>query len=108
MSKATQQSNVDRRRAPRVDGANHLLWLDAGDGRERIACLVWDISVTGAQLRLSDNAELPAIAEILISGAPHRARIVWRKESHIGVEFIEQLERWRCFLNERVMRISEA
>ena len=87
MSKATQQSNVDRRRAPRVHGANHLLWsMRTG---VRIACLVWDISVTGAQLRLSDNAELPAIAEILISGAPHRARIVWRKESHIGVEFID-------------------
>lgn len=89
MGAVAEQSKAERRGEPRVDGGNHLLWLYPGDGRTRIACFIFDISLTGARLKLSDDVELPGVVGILIGGAMHQARIVWRQTIYIGVEFIE-------------------
>jgi hypothetical protein len=89
MSAIAQPANIERRVKPRVDGGDYLLRLDAGDGSTPIACFVCDISLSGARLRLSKDLELPKIVKVLINNVLHPARVVWRKESQIGIEFVE-------------------
>jgi hypothetical protein len=81
----------DRRDAPRVDlEGRYSMRLDPGDGRGPIVCPVLDYSVTGVRLQLPDDISLPKDVQILIGNLSHNARIVWRKDDVIGVDFIDE------------------
>jgi hypothetical protein len=68
-------------------------WLATGPDRMQ-ACLVSDISDSGARIELPDDRSLPDRFMLLLSrnGAARRAcQVIWRKASHVGVKFIATL-----------------
>lgn len=85
-------SHTERRREDRVSVGHRRLQVDPCDGRQPIDCLVWDMSVNGARLTLSHNVPLPPEVSVLIGNVTHRARVVWRKDPQIGVEFLHDPE----------------
>ena len=62
--------------------------LDPCDGREALRLL--DYSVTGVRLELPENIALPAQVHVLIGDLAHNARIVWRRGTTVGVDFIDE------------------
>lgn len=80
----------DRRDAPRIQLAGqHTMRLDPADGRAPIECPVLDFSITGVRLEVPCNPTLPSEVQLLIGELAHKARIIWRKDAVIGVDFIE-------------------
>ena len=49
-----------------------------------------DYSVTGVRLELPENIALPAQVHVLIGDLAHNARIVWRRGTTVGVDFIDE------------------
>jgi hypothetical protein len=83
----------DRRVAERVDlSGQYTMRLDPRDGRAPIECPVLDFSITGVRLEVPGNPALPADVHILIGSLAHKARIVWRKDAVVGVDFLEAHE----------------
>ena len=64
--------------------------LDPCDGRGLIVCALLDFSVTGVRLELPDNTTLPDQVKVLIGDLVHDARIVWRKDTIVGVDFVDE------------------
>jgi hypothetical protein len=58
-------------------------------GREKIACTILDLSVTGAALLLSDSLPIPATFTLVIpeDGLRLTCNIAWRREFRMGVAF---------------------
>lgn len=82
---------TDRRDAERVDvDGRYSMRLDPCDGREPIVCSLKDFSVTGVRLELPEDVELPAEVHVLVGPLSHNARIVWRKGTLVGVDFIDE------------------
>src|SRR5215203_813849 len=82
---------ADRRDAPRVEvEGRYSMRLDPCDGREAIICALLDYSVTGVRLELPENIALPAQVHVLIGELAHNARIVWRRGTTVGVDFIDE------------------
>ena len=82
---------TDRRDAPRVDIARrYSMRIDPCDGRGLIVCALLDFSVTGVRLELPDNTTLPDQVKVLIGDLVHDARIVWRKDTIVGVDFVDE------------------
>lgn len=80
---------IERRRYERTTEGRYVLRVDPCDGQEPLTCRVWDISLSGARLTLPHDVTLPAEVTILIGNVTHRARVVWQKKAHVGLEFIE-------------------
>jgi hypothetical protein len=81
----------DRRDAPRVDvEGRYSMRVDPRDGREPIHCALLDFSVTGVRLELPEDIALPANIQVLIGSLSHNCRIVWRKGTTVGVDFIDE------------------
>jgi PilZ domain-containing protein len=81
----------ERRDAPRVELARrYSIRLDPCDGREPVSCALLDFSVTGVRLELPDNTAVPDEVKVLIGELSHNARIVWRKNASVGVDFIDE------------------
>jgi hypothetical protein len=88
---AATQELIDRRGAPRTDiEGRYTMRLDPGDGRSQITCALLDFSVTGVRLELPDDASLPETLQVVIGDLSHNARIVWRKGTTVGVDFIDE------------------
>jgi hypothetical protein len=88
MKSTPKPQTVERRSEERQPGGNVLVKLDPGSGRLPFSCFVWDISDKGIRLKLSENSELPPIVHIVIGDVRKRARVVWRKADHVGLEFV--------------------
>ncbi len=81
----------ERRDAPRVEiEGRYCIRLDLGDGRAPITCALLDFSVTGMRLELPDNTPAPDKVKVLIGDLSHNARIVWRKDTTVGVDFVDE------------------
>ena len=81
----------ERRDAPRVEIARrYSMRLDPCDGRAPIMCVLLDFSVTGVRLELPDNVPMPDDVKVLIGDLSHNARIAWRKDATVGVDFIDE------------------
>jgi hypothetical protein len=83
---------IERRRDERSSMGRYLLRIDACDGSEPITCAIWDISLSGARLSLTQDLKLPAEVNVLIGNVVHRAKVVWQKAGQAGVEFLEPPE----------------
>lgn len=82
---------ADRRDAPRVDlERRYTMRLDPGGGREPITCTLLDFSVTGVRLELPEDVALPEQVQMLIGEVSHNSRIVWRRGTTIGVDFVDE------------------
>lgn len=58
-------------------------------GHSTIDCVVRDISVSGARLRVENGLAVPENFELLLLTEDARtpARVVWRKATEVGVRF---------------------
>lgn len=58
-------------------------------GQSTIDCLVRDISVGGARLKVANGLAVPGEFELLLVSEDARtpARVVWRKATEVGVRF---------------------
>ena len=92
MQQIPQPAEFDERRdAPRVEiERRYSMRLDPCDGRAPITCALLDFSVTGVRLELPDNMPVPDQVKVLIGELSHNARIVWRKDATVGVDFIDE------------------
>ena len=60
------------------------------------ACVIVDISETGAQLEVPVGAEIPIEFALLIGGNANvrrRCRVVWRSGNRVGVQFAAGIKR---------------
>jgi hypothetical protein len=84
-------ANDERRGAPRVELARrYSIRLDPCDGRAPITCALLNCSVTGMRLELAENITVPDQVKVLVGKLSHNARIVWRREASVGVDFIDE------------------
>jgi hypothetical protein len=82
---------AEKRSAPRTQT---FLKAEAlcDDGRPPTACLVIDISPTGARLQPADGVAVHDLPEqfqihVLRSGARYQVRVAWRTNDELGVAF---------------------
>jgi hypothetical protein len=80
---------LERRRQERQFVGNPLVKLDPGRG-EPLACFVWDISESGARLKLAQPVDLPSTVTILIGNVRKSGRVVWRRDDQVGIEFFPE------------------
>ena len=60
------------------------------DGEAQRACVLSDVSDTGARIDVAPTEELPELFTLLLSGngSPRRrCRVVWRQPTQVGVNF---------------------
>ena len=78
-----------RRRAPRAQTCK--TGRIAASGKPAVHfCVILNLSETGACLRPADPAAVPEYFDLLVDGAAEpsrRCRVIWRKETRLGVEF---------------------
>ena len=53
----------------------------------KLECTVRNLSDTGACLQISTTTGMPASFDLIVDGARHTCRIVWRTETRLGVAF---------------------
>ena len=92
MQQVPPLAEIDERRdAPRVEvERRYCIRLDLGDGRAPLVCALLDFSVTGMRLELPDNTPTPVEVKVLIGDLSHNARIVWRKDTTVGIDFVDE------------------
>jgi hypothetical protein len=61
-------------------------WI-VGSGGEKIACILGNLSQSGAQLELLGCARLPEQFTLCLEDRPRCARLVWRRRWRLGVMF---------------------
>jgi hypothetical protein len=66
---------------------NAIVKLDPSNGNEPIACFVWDISESGARLKLAVDSDLSKVVQVVIGNVRKPATVVWRKGDQVGLEF---------------------
>ena len=58
-------------------------------GRRRMACIIRNLSDTGAKLEVASVAGVPNTFDLMAPGhRPHACRVVWRSLKEMGVEFV--------------------
>jgi hypothetical protein len=80
---------AERRSEPR-QRMNAVVKLDPSNGGDLIACFVWDMSESGARLKLSVDSELSQVVQVLIGNVRKPATVVWRKGDQVGLEFLPE------------------
>lgn len=82
----------DKRKAKRRS-VRYSAWLRLADGAQA-ACVLSDISETGARIMVDDSALVPDKFVLILSanGAARRScAVVWRRQQQIGVKFEQSL-----------------
>jgi hypothetical protein len=77
-------------RKPRHKTAEEA-WMTLEGGFAKRNCNIVDLSVTGACLQMPDASPVPAVVNLALSKDVRkltRCRLIWRKGSRIGVEFL--------------------
>ena len=85
---ARQTSGIDRRKAPRTAFGKPVVRIEVG-GREPIMACVVDVSEGGACLLFAADIHVPDVFKITFDNVPRRARVMWSKESFVGVKFLD-------------------
>lgn len=70
---------------------NDSAWMTLDGGFAKRPCTVLDISSTGARIRINDPSAITGKMAISFFNDVHKAtrcRMVWRKGSEMGVEFL--------------------
>jgi len=81
----------ERRDAPRATiERRYSIRVDPCDGRAPFICALLDFSVTGVRLELPDDMPMPADVRVMIGDLSHKARIVWRKDATVGIDFVDE------------------
>ena len=75
-------------------------WLSVNGASTPIRCVVWDISKGGCRLAAPHTESLPEIFVVDMRPTSQDrffCRVIWRKDSFVGVEFIKPAEAERLF-----------
>ena len=79
-------SGEDRRKTPRIDVGNLVAYIDLHDGdAPRLIC-VWNLSLGGACLLVPPETIIPDEFDLLIDGATHPVKTIWRRQPYVGVQ----------------------
>ena len=71
----------------------HAAWIRAGNDAKPMACVVWDQSDDGARIAAAHANKLPSEFTLVRDKLWSRlCRVVWRKGSLVGVQFIERTD----------------
>ncbi len=81
----------EKRASPRKP-LEYSAGLDFGDGRSPRACVLSNISRTGARIRVDNTADLPERLTLLLSsnGVMRRCRVAWSEGQNVGLEFVRE------------------
>ena len=92
MQQVPHTAEIDERRdASRVEvDGRYSMRLDPCDGRGPITCALLDFSLTGVRLELPAHTPVPDQVKVLIGELSHNARIAWRKDTTVGVDFTDE------------------
>ena len=87
MSTVEKSDTAERRQQPRLSVGNGVVLVDFCDGRGQVTCCLWDISARGACLMIPPDISIPNTFKIILDNSCRTAVVVWRRWSHVGVEF---------------------
>jgi len=79
-------------RKPR-HSTQYQAWMLLDGGFAKRSCTILNLSSTGARIQLTDNGSIGTDLSLALTGDVRkvtRCRLIWRKDSVIGVEFIER------------------
>lgn len=62
-------------------------FIATGEKAPKLECTVRNISDTGAAIQVSTTFGLPQTFDLIVDGARHRCRVMWRTDTKIGVSF---------------------
>jgi PilZ domain len=62
--------------------------IDARDGTPLHACVLFDVSQTGAKLVAQTTCDIPDEFMLLLGQAFRKCRVVWRNDRQLGVTFL--------------------
>ncbi len=80
---------LERRLSPRRNTMIEAL-IVFGGGQRYMACIIRDLSETGARLEVDKVIGVPNTFDLMAPGHhPHACRVVWRALREIGVQFID-------------------
>jgi hypothetical protein len=89
VSMSAPAKGMERRGAPRTAfGGKSVVQIEVSGCEPIMACL-WDLSSTGACLLFPTHIHAPDIFKINFDKMPRQARVIWRKESFVGVAFTD-------------------
>jgi hypothetical protein len=83
---ATKSPAGDERRVAARQKTYVEAWADPGGTSAPVICKVLDISLTGARMA-APSVTLPDDFTLRIGASRHAAKVVWRSNTEIGVEF---------------------
>ena len=79
-------------RKPRHN-TQHRAWMLLDGGFAKRKCIILNLSATGAHIKLTDKGPIGNDLSLALTGDVRkvtRCRLIWRKDTAIGVEFIER------------------
>jgi len=85
---ATEQW-TERRQERRTDVGNVVALVDLCDERGPVSCCIWDMSSRGACLLVPPDVPLPHSFKMEVDQTWRVASVVWRRWSHVGVQFLK-------------------
>jgi hypothetical protein len=68
--------------------------ISYGDGAISTECTVNQLSELGARINVAESIALPEMFDLIIpqKSVSRRAKLVWRKDDHVGVDFFDDRE----------------
>jgi len=96
----TGQNRASRRekRKRRRERSRHAAWIALPDSNKRLPCVIWDKSGSGARIAAAHVGKLPNVFSLILDNEPERiCAVAWRKNSQVGVAFIESAEELEAF-----------
>ena len=69
-------------------------WIDLEDGTPVVACVLGNLSDSGAKFFISATRELPKefVLRLTLNGSvARRCRVAWRKDREVGIAFTARL-----------------
>jgi hypothetical protein len=72
------------RKSPRHE-VDYLAFIDPGEPREMLNCIICDISASGAKLTVGQQHEIPDEFTLVFR---RRCRVVRRSEGQLGIQFV--------------------
>jgi len=78
----------EMRNSPRHE-VDYLAFIDPGDQRDLMNCIICDISASGAKLTVGHQHDVPEEFTLLLR---RRCRIVRRSDGQLGVQFVRGVE----------------
>lgn len=91
---ATKPAGAEQRQEPRFK-VSIVGWISPGGGLRPIRCELLDLSVSGAQVRMSGKFTLPQSVRMLETknGNTFECQVKWQKDNYAGLHFVDVCSR---------------